>query len=669
MMPGSNTFCKECLRNIPQSKHCSTPIQSAAPRAVDSARGTECKSMRLHLAPSIDWKTGSAYKTVWKPGFLTKGLAMLHERSILRGPFRPFGDRGWSADAPFGGDDGTRAYRSSLCLFEDRVRSTIAHSPHWTIRKIGAGRYSHWKRKLFFSTSDGSDPNVNGRVYSFDFSLDQGTWHRERLARSARRWDWHPRKDYFRSRGGDLVPPPLSCNFALTNKCNLRCEICGSQRHLDQTGVRRRHMSLKTFEAVAETILPFICLVELNSQGDPLLHPNIDTVLTRIAEYGCDVKVQHNGTLLTGRIVDLLLQQHGTIMLSLDAVGAKFDELRRGGIWQEAEPGLIRLLSRRNPRRLSIGVYPTLTRRSIGEAVNVVEWSARHGADEVTFHRYAPVPGSFEEPPSDDEYNAVKDRLRRWSVRNNDCIRILFESECLNAYPPTLEQREPASLEKESFRADFHHWPFPQENKGPGADPFLSCTAPRDYIEIGLEGQIGACCRAQDVPLGYATSVESFADAWLGANYRKIRESLARGAGGPLPLPNCDSCMKFFAPKLAGRRQAVDYADARLSSQHGLVFGASREIRIEEIRKETGHCYIAIIPPGLDVAAFELWEDDRRLGPAGTLHDEIRQLGHGRYHVGGRSVYFSSSDESDAQRNHRIYALKPKPGPPPAALG
>lgn len=586
---------------------------------------------------------------------------MLRERSVLRGPFEPYGRLGWTASVPGGGDDATDPYRSQMCLFEDGLRLSQGHLPHWVIGRVGGGRYSHWKRRLCFSTTDGTNPNSNGRVYSFDFSLDWETWNRERLARSARRWDWHPRKDYFRSWGGDLIPPPLMCNLGLTNKCNLRCEICGSQKHLDATGVRRRHMSLKTFEAVAETIFPFLSVVELNSQGDPLLHPNIETVLARIAEHRCDIKVQHNGTLLSDRIVDLLLRQHGTIMLSLDAVGSKFDDVRRGGVWAKAEPGLIRLLSRRDPNRLSVGVYPTLTRRTIGEAIKVIKWSAEQGVDVVAFHRYVPVNGSFEQSPSDLDYQTVKEELMVWSARNHDPVRILFESECLNLEAPTLGQYEPASLEKAAIHAEFiiGSWNFPTENDNPQADPLLSCTAPRDYVEIGLEGQIAACCRSQDVPLGYATSVESFADAWLGINYNKIRASLGRDATGPYPLPNCEGCMKFFAPKLAGERKAVDYVDGR-GANGGLVFDQAGEIRIEEIRKESGHCYIAIIPPGLNASAFSLWEDDHRLGPGGTLHDEIRRHGNGRYHVGARSVYFSTSDGSDAQRNQRIYALRPR---------
>ena len=196
-------------------------------------------------------------------------------------------------------------------------------------------------------------------------------------------------------------------------------------------------MALKTFEAVAETNFPFLSVVELNSQGDPLLHPNIEVVLSRIAEHGCDVKIQHNGTLLTGAVVDLLCRQHGTLMLSLDAVGAKFDEVRRGGSWEKAATGLKRLLKERDPKRLSVGVYPTLTRRTIGEAENVLDWSAEHGVDVVTFHRYVPVTGSFEMEPADNEYERVKGRMRQWCANHADPLKLNFESENLNRTLPT----------------------------------------------------------------------------------------------------------------------------------------------------------------------------------------------------------------------------------------
>jgi arylsulfatase A-like enzyme len=63
-------------------------------------------------------------------------------------------------------------------LLEDGRELGPAHSPHEDVREQGSGRYSHWKGRLFFSTSDGSDPNTNGRSYAIDFdaALDLGRY-------------------------------------------------------------------------------------------------------------------------------------------------------------------------------------------------------------------------------------------------------------------------------------------------------------------------------------------------------------------------------------------------------------------------------------------------------------------------------------------------------------
>lgn len=75
-------------------------------------------------------------------------------------------------------DTGRQANRSQLELFEDGRPLGPAHSLHAAIREAGAGRYSHWAEVdacddlgfysscLYFSTSDNSDPNANGRKYS-----------------------------------------------------------------------------------------------------------------------------------------------------------------------------------------------------------------------------------------------------------------------------------------------------------------------------------------------------------------------------------------------------------------------------------------------------------------------------------------------------------------------
>jgi hypothetical protein len=56
---------------------------------------------------------------------------------------------------------------SRLLLFEDDHRLGPAHATHDDVRRLGAGRYSHWRDAVYFSASDNSDPRSNGRSYTY----------------------------------------------------------------------------------------------------------------------------------------------------------------------------------------------------------------------------------------------------------------------------------------------------------------------------------------------------------------------------------------------------------------------------------------------------------------------------------------------------------------------
>ncbi|WP_336080160.1 class I SAM-dependent methyltransferase [Thalassospira sp. CH_XMU1448-2] len=65
------------------------------------------------------------------------------------------------------GDGDENPRRSKLMLYEDGVMLGLAHSLHDHIAVYGGGRFSHWGDRLYFSTSDGTDPIENGRSYTF----------------------------------------------------------------------------------------------------------------------------------------------------------------------------------------------------------------------------------------------------------------------------------------------------------------------------------------------------------------------------------------------------------------------------------------------------------------------------------------------------------------------
>jgi hypothetical protein len=95
----------------------------------------------------------------------------------LNPPFAREGAHGWIAELESSAelacltplaDTLVHPRRSPVCLFEDGAPLGPAHSLHASIRASGSGAYSHWRNGhcLHFSTSDNSDPNCNGRIYT-----------------------------------------------------------------------------------------------------------------------------------------------------------------------------------------------------------------------------------------------------------------------------------------------------------------------------------------------------------------------------------------------------------------------------------------------------------------------------------------------------------------------
>jgi glycosyltransferase involved in cell wall biosynthesis len=62
-------------------------------------------------------------------------------------------------------DTASEPSRSPVVVLEDGKPLGPAHAVHEDIRKAGGGAFSHWGEYIFFSSSDGTDPRVNGRSY------------------------------------------------------------------------------------------------------------------------------------------------------------------------------------------------------------------------------------------------------------------------------------------------------------------------------------------------------------------------------------------------------------------------------------------------------------------------------------------------------------------------
>jgi hypothetical protein len=90
------------------------------------------------------------------------------DKFAIRGPFR--NDGGHAFQMPVTelppGDTAAAPRSSRLLVCEDGAPLGPAHSTHDDIRATGKGQFSHWGEHLYFSASDNSDPNANGRIYT-----------------------------------------------------------------------------------------------------------------------------------------------------------------------------------------------------------------------------------------------------------------------------------------------------------------------------------------------------------------------------------------------------------------------------------------------------------------------------------------------------------------------
>lgn len=113
-------------------------------------------------------------------GALRRAARSIVYATLLRPAPRPFikeEQNCWSFRLPShrglaeaNGSDLSAQSKSPLLLFEDRRYLGPPHCPRRFVASVGRGRFDHQGDSVFFSTSDNSDPNTNGREYSYSTS-------------------------------------------------------------------------------------------------------------------------------------------------------------------------------------------------------------------------------------------------------------------------------------------------------------------------------------------------------------------------------------------------------------------------------------------------------------------------------------------------------------------
>ena len=130
---------------------------------------TKGPGVRSYVAKAV--ATGSLECTTLEGGATWFGRLTGSARDLPALPFLPETGHCWLGFTPIDADydDLEHGRRCPVELWEDDSVLGPAHLVHSAIRETGKGGFSFWRNMLYFSTSDNTNPNTNGRRYTARF--------------------------------------------------------------------------------------------------------------------------------------------------------------------------------------------------------------------------------------------------------------------------------------------------------------------------------------------------------------------------------------------------------------------------------------------------------------------------------------------------------------------
>jgi MoaA/NifB/PqqE/SkfB family radical SAM enzyme len=163
-----------------------------------------------------------------------------------------------------------------------------------------------------------------------------------------------------------------------TTRCNFTCGFCAG-RHMPQTD-----LELTTLRATLDAF-PDLEHVELQGEGEPLIHPGFFDLLAELRGRGIRVSFICNGSLLSPRNVERILDL-GVEKITVSLESADPDQFRelRGGLFEKVVRGVETLLSARAARGLDkpvVGFSVTVLRSTRDQLGPILALYRRLGLD------------------------------------------------------------------------------------------------------------------------------------------------------------------------------------------------------------------------------------------------------------------------------------------------
>ncbi len=178
--------------------------------------------------------------------------------------------------------------------------------------------------------------------------------------------------------------------FYLTEGCNLRCRHCWINPKYQSGDSVSPSLDFEFFCHIIRQARPLGLNGVKLTGGEPLIHPEIDRILTFLRSEEIRVTVETNGVLCTKEIAKKICQcKNPFVSVSLDGADAQTHEWVRGveGSFEAAIQGIRNLVT----AGLRPQVIMTVMRRNRDQTERVVRLAESLGAGSVKFNTVQPI--------------------------------------------------------------------------------------------------------------------------------------------------------------------------------------------------------------------------------------------------------------------------------------
>ncbi len=218
-----------------------------------------------------------------------------------------------------------------------------------------------------------------------------------------------------------MVPYPVKLFVETTTRCNLQCPMCVKQSAGNR--ITDADLSLDCFRCL-DTLLPNIEVLQLNGIGEPLLHPDLETMISeaksRMPAHGV-AGFQTNGHLMDRkRALSLISAGLDRVCISVDAADPDtFRQFRHGGELsgvQNAFDAINHARRQLKAHELQIGVEFVLGKDNMYELPATVEWAVQQGASfAIVTHMIAYDAHSLDKVAYDQNTDAAVEFFQHWN--------------------------------------------------------------------------------------------------------------------------------------------------------------------------------------------------------------------------------------------------------------